>query len=749
MRSERSAVFLIDLLQDVNILRPLMLLARVDLAMPVRILMSLGFLRRDTAGIWQAELSALANDAGVTLHRFETEYEAWRLLAGGHGLLVSASETDQPGHRTNHSVFRIAPADYLRVTIQHGYECLGFLPNREHVRAHGLNIHFAADVICGWCEADRMTGVVPSERNKLYVAGSPLVLSRLQAGVPVAADSGLVCENLHSVRLRVSGDFRMSFMDTFFAFCGRLAEQGERVTLRPHPGGQYFQKNAIALPATVDMQNAPAYQVDFARYTYGISAPSTVLIDMLLAGVPTAVWQDEGQVMDAGKYMGLPIISTLSEWLAFRHAARTARDGMLAQQADFLRRSGLLTDPAEVRRRFLALFAGGGQAARGQVATPAPKRARRVMFVCNAHVQTLQVSFLKPLQSLRDTGEIDWYLAVENDLHDPAGEKVASSGTWATMRKLFDQYAPDILVLCRYSGKHAEDFTAHARAKGVPTIYHIDDDLLGVPAELGEAKWKMHNHPARLASVRHLLNACDVVYVSTESLHRRFRELGITRPMRVGAIYCAASILNLAEPRPVRRVGYMGFKHSHDFEVVVPALLRYLDRHPDVTFELFGTVPKPLAFDRFGERFRVVPPVPDYTMFTTFFASLNWDIGLCALATSPFNAAKANTKWVEYTSVGAAVIASGDTIYDGCTADGCGLLATNEAQWFDALERLTVDQDFRFAMVRRAQDRIEQDYTVARLREQVLAVLDEATQLTAARAAAAATPWRAIGALVP
>jgi hypothetical protein len=329
-----------------------------------------------------------------------------------------------------------------------------------------------------------------------------------------------------------------------------------------------------------------------------------VLIDMLLAGIPTAVWQDEGGTMDTRNYAGLPVISSVDEWLSFRQAAHTMRGGLLDRQENFLRRSGLLRDPEEVRRRFITLFTSSARVVRGAVteaAKPAPilptpatsikpssHKVRRVMFVCNAHVQTLQVSFLKPLQPLRDDGEIDWYLAVENDLRDPKGEKVSSPDTWTTKQKLFDQYKPDALVLCRYSGKHARNFLAHARLKGVPTIYHIDDDLLGVPIELGEAKWKMHNDPLRVSSVRYLLDQCDVVYVSTEPLRQRFLERGITRTMRVGAIYCAAMVLNAAERRPIKRVGYMGFKHSYDFEVVIPALLRYLDGHPEVTFELFG-----------------------------------------------------------------------------------------------------------------------------------------------------------------
>jgi len=289
--TERHAIFLADLLQDVNILRPLIWLARRDLQMPVEILMSAKFVVRDTTGAWRQELETLAQELDARMHLFATEFEAYGLLEGKVGILVSASETDQSAHEVNHNVFRIAPSGFLRITVQHGFECIGFLPNREHIRAHGRNIKFAADVICGWSEANTLTAVSASERSKLFISGPPLLLgmAQLPRAAAHAPRDGMVCENLHSVRMRVSGNFQMSYMSTFFAFCEALDAEGNRVTLRPHPAGQYFQKNAIALPGNVDLENRPAYLVNFADYAFGISAPSSVIIDMLLAGIPTAI----------------------------------------------------------------------------------------------------------------------------------------------------------------------------------------------------------------------------------------------------------------------------------------------------------------------------------------------------------------------------------------------------------------------------------------------------------------------------
>ena len=351
-------VFLLNLLQDVNIVRPLVQMAAHELKVPVLLLMSDKFVERDAQGTWQLEVQALQAETGARIEVYDSEFAAFRLLAGKRGVLIAGSESDLPAHQHTHNVFRIAPPKFLRVTLQHGYECVGFHQNRDHTKAHGRDIGFAADVICGWCELVYMHSVAPSERAKYYVSGPTAVLQRAAGSADAVVDKGLVCENLHSVRLRMSGDFKTSFMDTFFEFCAALELRGRSVTLRPHPGGQYVLKHNVALPSNVGINNLPMYQVDLRRYAYGVSAPSSVLIDMVLAGIPTAVWQDDDGIVDASNYEGLTVVSTLRDWLAFERDARIRPASFAGRQSKFLARSGLLHDPDVVHRRFMPLLAG-------------------------------------------------------------------------------------------------------------------------------------------------------------------------------------------------------------------------------------------------------------------------------------------------------------------------------------------------------------------------------------------------------
>lgn len=748
MTKPRHVVFVLNLLQDVSVVRPLAYLAARDLDVRILFLVSAAFLERDLLRKWQREVARICADTYATVRIFEAPADAVIALQGRQGILIAASESDLAPHALTHDVMRAAPSSFLRVTLQHGYECVGFLQNREHVIAHGRNIRFAADVVCGWCEAPALKDLASSERPKLYVSGAPMLLNRTRASGPPAG-GGLVCENLHSVRMRTSGDFAAAFMDVFNQACARLASVPENVTLRPHPGGMYVVKNKVPLPPNVRLDLQPIYETDLRAFSYGISAPSTVVLDMVFAGLPVAVWRDGAGIMDTSNYEGLTAISSFTDWLEFIRDALVRREEILERQAAFIRRLRMPVDPREVHGRFARLLASGTPCL-GDVTSggkPHPFVPKRMLFIANAVNATLQISFLSPLRPLLEAGGSACRVITETDLMAKAGDRNGKTpGTraehhqWAEeiLSKELESFAPDLILCCRYSGAGTDRIASFAEARGIPLVYHIDDDMMNVPPEIGAKKHRSHNHPDRLDAVDTMLRRSTLVYCSTAALRQRFRHLGYATPMRAGRLQCPGTVIVAAGERPVTRVGYMGYDKENDFRVMLPELVRYLRRNTGIVFELFGSIPKPAELDEFGSRIVVVEPVRDYGRFLATLAARNWDIGICPLAATPFNAMKSNNKWVEYTSVGAATVATAGLIYDDCCSGGCGLLV-REGEWLAALERLTDDPAGRAAMVARAQDKLKARYRPEDLRDQVLEVFSEAAERVRARTTPA---WR-------
>lgn len=717
-----TAIFLINLVQDVSVLRPLVFMASRDFGMHCLLLVSTKFTGRDLFGIWRNELAQIAEETGARLEYFESDWEARQHLVG-QGVIFAASESHLHNHVTTHSVFRYAPREFLRVTLQHGFECVGFRHSADHVRAHGPSASFGADLVCSWYGADQLLSMSPSQRRKLVVAGPTSVLQMPDGPAePTSRGPGIVCENLHSVRLNGAGDFKSEFVAAFDAFCDGLAGAGAKVVLRPHPGGQYVLKNKVPLPPNTTINNAPMYRVDLRRFAYGISAPSSVLLDMVLAGIPTAVWRDRHGDMDANNYAGLTTVSTPEEWVEFARTATADPQPFLDLQKEFLDSQGLVLEPAEVYSRYAAIFDSVGRREVRPLGA-APER-ERILFVANANVPTLQLSFEKPLAPLVARGEITTQLLTETQLREQPDLLGDSAREAEWLNRHLDSFGPSIVIFCRYSGPAYRPILEWARRQNVPVMYHIDDDLLAIPEDIGARKHALHNAPERLETVRELLGAADLVYASTDKLRARLLEYFPGLPLEAGKIYCSGAVLQKADAGPTRTIGYMASAdHAHNLARVLPAIEQLLDRNPGVQFELFGSIRIPEQLKRFGDRVSTAPPVANYGDFLSEFAARGWHIGICPLSPIDFNLMKANTKWVEYTSVGAAVVASRGTVYDACCAGGCGILADGPEEWLSALESLIHDNKLRLAMVARAQEKLEREYSIGRLREQVLEMI--------------------------
>ena len=723
MFEQRTAVFLVNLVQDVNILRPLVHMAARDFDLRVLILVSGKFANRDLYGIWRHELDTLRAETGARLEIFETDWDAFRHLEGG-GIIFAGSESNLPGHSTTHAVFRYAPPTFLKVTLQHGFECVGFRHSAAHDRAHGHSISFGADILCSWQPPEQQRSMPLSQRAKAVVTGPSAVLQAFDE--PFDRDPrapGIVCENLHSVRLNSTSELKNEFVGAFEEFCSLLARDGRDVVIRPHPGGQYMLKNNLVLPPNAQVNNAPMFRLDLRRFSYGISAPSSVLIDMLLADIPTAVWRDRDGGIDTDNYAGLASVSTPQDWFDFSREAAFRPDPFVDAQRRFLAEQNMPIEPRDVFERFATILEAGS---RLSVASgSAPVARQRLLIVANAHLPTVQVCLERPLSALVRSGELVTELLTETRLRERETALGSSDAVVDWIERTLDAFAPDAIIFSRYSGPYGPETVAWARGKNIPVIYHLDDDLLSVPKSLGERKHAYHNAPERLEAVRALLSEATLVYASTERLRERLLRQFPDLPILAGPINCSGRTIRTPAKGPARILGYMASAdHLPNLEMILPAIVTLLERHPQLTFELFGSIPIPAELKRFGGRVVKVPPIPTYETFLQRFGARGWDIGLCPLVPTEFNLTKSNNKWIEYTSLGIAVVASANMIYDECCADGCGALAEGPEAWLAALELLVTDDDARLTMVARAQHKLETVYSISQHREQILDVVE-------------------------
>lgn len=727
MKRNRSAVFVIDLVQDVNILRPLVFMASRDFGFETLLLVSAKFAARDIFGIWQNEIDQICLQTGARLERFGSDLDAHRHL-DGNGLLFTASESHLENHSTTHDLLRHAPASYLKVTVQHGFECVGLRHSADHVRAYGETSSFASDIICTWAEPDRLPSLAPSQRAKVLVTGPTSLLQMHRGPVERRADApGLICENLHSVRYGTTAGAKQEFVETFSTFARSMAKQKRRIALRPHVGGQFFLNKQVALPTNVEIENAPLYRVDLRQFSYGISAPSSVIIDMLLGDLPTAVWRDRASGMDASSYEGLVHVSSVQDWERFARAAENDRESILAAQRLFLERQAMPLDCSEVFSRFAQVF----RAAERMEVRPAGSvgERERLLFVADAISPGLQRSFYKPLAPLIARGEIAAQLLTGE--HLSGGVSESSRGRSRHIESLLDGYGPSAVVFSGYSGESLQPILDWARREKVPVIAQIDNDPLPDPPGVGDRGSEAH--PERFDVVTKLLKSADLVYASTAKLKERLSERMPELSIVSAGISCASTVLRRPAAKEICTVGYIaGPRHSEELDLIMPAIEELLDRNPQVRFEIFGDVAVPEPLTRFGARIVPISPVCDYEEFLTELSRREWDIGICPMAATDSNLLGADSRWVENTAVGAAIIASRGTLYDDNCDDGCGVLAGTAEEWTSGLDLLVNNVDERLAMIERAQARLERQYNLTRLRNQVLEMIAEAHRTTLA-----------------
>ncbi len=209
-------------------------------------------------------------------------------------MIFAASESNLPAHHETSGVFQVAPPTYLRVTLQHGFECIGFVQSREHVMSHGRNVSFAADIVCGWFEpeslelADRVAALEALRDRAADAAATAgpatRIIRRKAAGWCARTCTRSGCAPPATTRRRS--------WTIFFAFCrklGRARRDGDASAASRRP---ICAEEQCRSSGQCRLNMLPLYDINMKGYQFGISAPSTIIFDMVLAGIPVAVWRD-------------------------------------------------------------------------------------------------------------------------------------------------------------------------------------------------------------------------------------------------------------------------------------------------------------------------------------------------------------------------------------------------------------------------------------------------------------------------
>jgi hypothetical protein len=346
------------------------------------------------------------------------------------------------------------------------------------------------------------------------------------------------------------------------------------------------------------------------------------------------------------------------------------------------------------------------------------------ILVLSDYISATQIiSFLQPLANSIATGDLRLRM-------EPHSTKAG------VMENIISEDVPEFLIMSRYTWSKGKSLTRLARKIGAAILYHIDDNLLDVPIDLGEAKFSVYNDPKTRKNLHANMEVADLLYASTPALAKVFEGYNLDVPIVGGDLYCSvgAEQILASAPSTMPTIGYMGTGgHSADLASILPAIEFLMDELPLLRFETFGSILRPPSLGRFGSRYMHHEPVPNYVEFRQRLSSLGWWIGLAPLENTPFNCCKADTKWVEYSAAGMATVASDLLVYRKACSGDAGVLASSVDDWKSALTRLIYDHNARQNYIVNAQAKLRRMYGHNNLELQLMQVFEMARANAAQR----------------
>lgn len=262
--------------------------------------------------------------------------------------------------------------------------------------------------------------------------------------------------------------------------------------------------------------------------------------------------------------------------------------------------------------------------------------------------------------------------------------------------------AADLLVLTMTLDLEALRLIRQRRLLGLPTVVEVNDYLPDVqPWNPAASTWQdRRGHQLFHALIR----AADGCQFSSEGLAKR-----LAHQARAAAVFpnhlhaVAPERLRPLEPGPgPLRIGWGGSAgHRDDLASIAPALISWLQQHPDVQLELMADAPLAEPFQALpAHQFRLRSPssLADYLAWLPTL-----DIGLAPLLPTAYNACRSDVKFLEYAAAGVVPVLQNHGPYRALAEQGLSPAFETPEHLVSLLEQLVVDAEHRRCCARTAE----------------------------------------------
>ncbi len=264
---------------------------------------------------------------------------------------------------------------------------------------------------------------------------------------------------------------------------------------------------------------------------------------------------------------------------------------------------------------------------------------------------------------------------------------------------------------------------------GRKVYYDIDDlvfdtkytDQLEYTQSL--SKKEKASYDAAVQQYGDMLGRCDAVITSTEhlktELEKKKSEVIIHRNvLSKKLIHLSNKAISKKITDETIKIAYFSgsITHNENFEMIKPALIKILEKFKNVELHLAGHLDIPADIEKFGNQI-VVHPYVDWEELPDLIGQM--DINLAPLKQTLFNEAKSEIKWLEAATVKVVTVASNFGSFKEMIKDGeTGVLALPE-QWYNKLEELVVNEQYRNQMAEQAYQFVLANCTTSTVRADI------------------------------
>lgn len=142
--------------------------------------------------------------------------------------------------------------------------------------------------------------------------------------------------------------------------------------------------------------------------------------------------------------------------------------------------------------------------------------------------------------------------------------------------------------------------------------------------------------------------------------------------------------------------------HNDDFKIIMPVVRKLMEENDNLYLKVVGLLDIPDELLKYKDRI-IKAPFVNWKKLPEIIASI--DINLAPLEKNIFNEAKSENKWVEAALCKVVTVASNFGAFKNSIKDGeTGLLCDSEKEWYEKLNKVIKDSDYRKIIAKNAFD---------------------------------------------